>query len=87
MNIPQLLSHPWLKETNEDSDEEIEQDEMPVATKQKSDILNSNNLLTPNFSNKDNIDFEAISGNINYVNVDNLFYQEDYSTKLSYTDY
>jgi len=24
---------------------------------------------------------------VNYVNVDNLFYQEDYKCKLSYTDY
>lgn len=33
------------------------------------------------------IDLKSISGNINFVNVDNLFYQENYTTKLSYTDY
>ena len=30
---------------------------------------------------------KSIQGNVNYVNVDNLFYDENYSTKLSYTDY
>lgn len=33
------------------------------------------------------IDFQSISGNINFVNVDNLFYGEDYKVKLSYTNY
>lgn len=28
-----------------------------------------------------------IGANIHYVNVDNLFFDENYSTKLSYTDY
>ena len=35
----------------------------------------------------DDIDFNAISGNINYVNVDNLFYSGNYKVKLSYTNY
>lgn len=30
---------------------------------------------------------KSIQGNVNYVNVDNLFYDEVYTTKLSYTDY
>ncbi len=30
---------------------------------------------------------KSIQGNVNYVNVDNLFYNENYSHKLSYTDY
>jgi len=37
--------------------------------------------------NKNEIDLKAIQGNVNYVNVDNLFYYENYKTKLSYTDY
>jgi len=30
---------------------------------------------------------KQIQGNVNYVNVDNLFYNEVYDTKLTYTDY
>ena len=30
---------------------------------------------------------DKIQGNVNYVNVDNLFYNGLYKTKLSYTDY
>jgi len=33
------------------------------------------------------VDFKEISGNINYVNVDNLFYNNDYKVKLNYTNY
>ena len=33
------------------------------------------------------LDLASIQGNVNYVNVDNLFYEENYSTKLSYVDY
>jgi hypothetical protein len=36
---------------------------------------------------EDDVDLKVISGNINFVNVDNLFYQGNYNTKLSYTDY
>ena len=37
--------------------------------------------------NKDSLDLQNISGNVNYVNVDNLFYHENYKNKLSYIDY
>jgi hypothetical protein len=33
------------------------------------------------------IDLKSIQGNVNYVNVDNLFYEEDYTSKLRYADY
>ena len=36
---------------------------------------------------EDDVDFKEIAGNINYVNVDNLFYTNDYKVKLSYTNY
>ena len=29
----------------------------------------------------------SISGNVNFVNVDNLFYDKNYKTKLNYSDY
>ena len=33
------------------------------------------------------VDLTSIHGNVNYVNVDNLFYHENYKNKLSYIDY
>ena len=36
---------------------------------------------------KEDIDLKSIQGNVNYVNVDNLFYDENYGQKLSYSDY
>jgi len=36
---------------------------------------------------EDDVDFDSISGNINYVNVDNLFYKDNYKVKLSYANY
>ena len=33
------------------------------------------------------MDLKEISGNVNYVNVDKLFYHGNYETKLSYIDY
>ena len=36
---------------------------------------------------KDNNDLSDIQGNLNYVNVDNLFYYENYKNKLRYIDY
>lgn len=74
LTVPQILSHEWLKETNddesEDDDEEQNEEEKDAADKEKSDI-----------------DLKNIQGNVNYVNVDNLFYHENYKIKLSYTDY
>lgn len=37
--------------------------------------------------NENDLDMDKIQGNVNYVNVDNLFYNNQYKTKLSYTDY
>jgi hypothetical protein len=63
----------------------------------KSNIINSSNGKEgdkPAPKNKDGnnndqneIDLKSIQGNVNYVKVDNLFYHENYNTKLSYTDY
>lgn len=41
----------------------------------------------PQGQSKPDIDLKNIQGNVNYVNVDNLFYVENYKIKLSYTDY
>ena len=82
MTIPQILSHIWLKETNEsDSDEEENEDE--------EENNNNDEKKNENEENKENsdIDLKNIHGNVNYVNVDNLFYIQNYKTRLSYTDY
>jgi hypothetical protein len=103
LTIPQILSHGWLKETNEDSesdeDEEEENDESNV-TGGGGPVANSTiGVNGPGKENKaektagnttkggEEVDLKSIGANINFVNVDNLFYEENYGTKLSYTDY
>jgi len=76
LTIPEILSHPWLKETNdEESDDEEEEKVEPEKKEKKKE------------EKKEDVDLNQIQGNVNYVNVDNLFYCENYGTKLSYTDY
>ena len=75
LTVPQILSHEWLKETN---DEESEEDD---------DENNEENKQGDKEKDKSDIDLKNIQGNVNYVNVDNLFYHENYRIKLSYTDY
>lgn len=84
LTVPQILSHAWLKETNEDeSDEEEEDKDEGDGTKDGKD----NSTVTGGQGTKSDIDLKNIQGNVNYVNVDNLFYHENYKIKLSYTDY
>lgn len=84
LTVPQILSHAWLKETNEDeSDEEDEEKEEGEGNKDGKD----GGSVTGGQGNKNDIDLKNIQGNVNYVNVDNLFYHENYKIKLSYTDY
>lgn len=90
LTLPQILAHEWLKETNDDSDNESEEEDKEKNEENKD---NKDNKKEDDKDSKtqgekdDDIDLKAISGNINFVNVDNLFYQENYNTKLSYTDY
>ena len=79
LTIPQILSHQWLKETNEGEDSEEENDDAQPKEEGKEDGKTGNK--------SQDIDLKSIQGNVNYVNVDNLFYHENYHTKLSYTDY
>lgn len=72
LTVPQILAHNWLKDTNDDSDTE-------------SDASDDADDKAKNGENE--MDLEKIQGNVNYVNVDNLFYNGLYKTKLSYTDY
>jgi len=75
--VPQVLVHPWLKETNDgDSSSDEEHEEKPDGAKKDEAGGKTND-----------IDLKNIQGNVNYVNVDNLFYHENYKIKLSYTDY
>lgn len=71
LTIPQIYNHPWLKETRDDSDSEEETTQGVKADEKKSEPDENN----------------GIGANINFVNVDNLFYQGNYDTKLSYNDY
>ena len=95
ITIPEILGHEWLKETNDDSDEEEEEEEKDKVEEKKDikgdkkDDKNDKNVNDKGTeeTKEDDVDLKAISGNINFVNVDNLFYQENYNTKLSYTDY
>lgn len=72
LSIPEILNSAWLKEIREDSDDSEEENEEA-------------NKPTKNDEEDDLI--KEIGANINYVNVDNLFFDQNYSTKLSYTDY
>ena len=81
LTIPQILSHIWLKETNESDSEEEDEEENG-----NKDEENKNEENKEDNEDKD-IDMKSIQGNVNYVNVDNLFYHQNYKTRLSYTDY
>lgn len=90
LTLPQILAHEWLKETNDDSEESEEETESKNATPGPSapdDKTKTDGKSKQEESKDEDIDLKAISGNINFVNVDNLFYQENYGVKLSYTDY
>jgi len=85
LTFPQILSHAWLKETNDDESEEEEEngdEEGKDKEKDTSAVVGGQGNQT-----KSDIDLKNIQGNVNYVNVDNLFYHENYKIKLSYTDY
>ena len=87
LTIPQILSHPWLKEISDesdtsDNDTDLDQTEHKNDTKDSRTNDNQNQAST---TNDDDVDLKEIGGNINYVNVDNLFFEDNYSTKLSYT--
>lgn len=73
LTVPQILSHQWLKDTTEDSDTESEK--------------NSEGEGGDKDPAEQDVDMDKIQGNVNYVNVDNLFYNGIYKNKLSYTDY
>ena len=86
ITVPLILAHPWLKETNEDDSDE-EDEEQKDEDGQKPGTENKSAIKGGEAQGNNEIDLKSIQGNVNYVNVDNLFYQENYSTKLSYTDY
>ena len=85
LTVPQVLSHAWLKETNEDESDDEEEEQADGDKDEK----NTNPVAggSGNANKQSDIDLKNIQGNVNYVNVDNLFYHENYKIKLSYTDY
>ena len=86
MTVPQILSHAWLKETNEDESDDEEENN---KEEEEDGAKNTNAVVGggQNGNKTSDIDLKNIQGNVNYVNVDNLFYHENYKIKLSYTDY
>ena len=76
ISIPEILSHPWMMNSE--------------------DMLSGDDYMDDlnNFSNKEfmmgphgNNEGAGAEPDINEVNIDNLFEDSTYSTKLSYTDY
>jgi serine/threonine protein kinase len=84
MNIPEILNHPWLKEISEESDSSENENEQE---KEKAKQPEKEEAKKGSPTNEDDAGIKDIGANINYVNVDNLFFEDNYSTKLSYTDY
>ena len=88
LTLPQIFSHPWLKEISDESESSDEEDNAEKKCDCKMAPQNTQNENNnPNQTNDEDVDLKEIGGNINYVNVDNLFFEENYGTKLSYTDY
>lgn len=75
LSIPEILNSAWLKEIWEDSDDSEDENNKEESTKNTKKNDEEEDLI------------KDIGANINYVNVDNLFFDQNYSTKLSYTDY
>ena len=75
-----------MKETNEDESDEEEENN---KEEEEDGAKNTNAVVGggQNGNKTSDIDLKNIQGNVNYVNVDNLFYHENYKIKLSYTDY
>ena len=108
LTIPQILTHSWLKETNEMGSESEENEEEDCEKNSQKNSKNGGSAANSkenedkkkggeeekpqnNETAKDKdgkpVDMNQIQGNVNYVNVDNLFYYANYKTKLSYIDY
>lgn len=79
MLIPEILSHPWVVS---EVDFEIEDQSDSISKHNWSDLDS-----TLNVPKLDNSTTGSTHTNINYINVDNLFYNEKYDIKLCYEDY
>ena len=80
--IPEILSHPWVVTS---SDFDIE-DELN-STLSRKDCSNILSHYTDQINQLDDKNTGSTHANINYINVDNLFYNEKYDNKLGYDDY
>ena len=75
--IPEILSHPWVTKLS-DQDSELNS---TMSRRDCSNVTYSNAL---NGTDEDSMNTHEF---INLINVDNLFYDEDYENKLNYEDY
>lgn len=87
LTMPELLNHPWLKEICEESESSDNDQENEVTQNRVEKEQTRKTENQPNQTIDEDANLKDIGANINYVNVDNLFFEENYSTKLSYTDY
>lgn len=85
ISIPEILNHPWMKgaldpDGIEGTEEDDDHDFRTSLSFQRQEC-NMNPLLTSQDQGP------LYQGNINQVNVDNLFYDGQISCKLSYMNY
>ena len=74
ISIPEILSHKWMQVSS--YDDVFGGDEMGMALSRREMLMNGQNDTNEN-----------TDGDINSVNIDNLFNDASYDTKLSYSDY
>lgn len=80
ISIPEILSHPWLQNIEDELGIEFENDynerDIDMLVSRKDCLLSAN----PE-------ELKSIEGNINYVNIDNIFNKGKFNVKLNYLDY
>jgi serine/threonine protein kinase len=85
--IPEILEHPWVVN---DWDFDIEYEESDYES---SRLLSEHSDMDSQINQSDSLseNNDSISGitheNINYINVDNLFWNNKFDSKLNYNDY
>lgn len=90
ISIPEILNHPWLKgvvdpDGMEGTEEEDDHDfNMGLSFSRQE--CNLNPFMAANQASNDQSPLYQ-GGNINAVNVDNLFYDGNVTCKLSYSNY
>ncbi|CAI2362319.1 unnamed protein product [Moneuplotes crassus] len=91
--IPDILTHEWVTSSEDfeiDYDEETENTESDLESSALLSNCSDKRRVEDTDGRLDNLETEGTGPtheNINYVNVDNLFYSKNYENKLGYDDY